>query len=356
MNRALIMAGGTGGHVFPALAVASVLTSKGVHVSWLGTQRGIESRLVPAAKLPIHYLFIEGVRGKGLLGLLKAPFLVTYAVLQAMNVLRKEKPEAVLGFGGFASGPGGLAAWIMRIPLLIHEQNAIAGTTNRLLSRVANKILTGFNGVFEQGNWVGNPVRKPILLLPPPRERFSNRKGPTINVLVLGGSLGAKAINTLMPKVAAKLPGSYAINIWHQTGKRHLEETLSQYVGRQVNAKVEAFIDDMAKAYAWADVVVCRAGALTVAELMTVGLGAILIPLPHAIDDHQTHNAAVLVDAGAGISVAESDLTPNMLTELLVSEFSCRESLLDMAEKAHALCKQNVAERVVELTEDMVHG
>lgn len=356
MSRVLIMAGGTGGHVFPALAVASVFTENGTEVSWLGTQRGIESRLVPAAGLPIYYLLIEGVRGKGLLGLLKAPFLVAYAIGQAMKILHKEKPVAVLGFGGFASGPGGVAAWVLRIPLLIHEQNAIAGTTNRLLARVARTIATGFDAVFTRGQWVGNPVRASIAALPLPAQRFAERREAPINLLVLGGSLGARAINELMPQVLAQLPADKRVNFWHQTGKRHLEATLSQYVRLQVNAKVEAFIDDMASAYAWADIVVCRAGALTVAELMAAGLGAIFIPLPNAIDDHQTHNADVMVKAGAGISLAQENLNAKQLVEVLVDGLLDRERLLGMAQHARDLCKANAAQRVVDMTWEMSRG
>ncbi len=356
MKTALIMAGGTGGHVFPALAVARALTARGVAVIWLGTRKGIEQRLIPEAELPIHFLHVEGVRGKGLMGLIKAPFFIVSALLQALLIIQKEKPDIVIGFGGFVSGPGGVAAWILRLPLLIHEQNAIAGTTNRLLSKIATCVATGFDDVFKKAVWIGNPVRQSISTLPAPAERLMNRDEASINLLILGGSLGAKAINQLLPEALSGLPPVCRINVWHQTGEKHLQATLADYMKHKVNAKVDAFIEDMAEAYAWADVVFCRAGALTVAELMAAGLGALLIPLPSAIDDHQSHNAAVLVRGNAGLSMAQSDLTPESLIEILVNKLSDRKTLVGLAERARLMRKPDAAEDMANLAWELVNG
>ena len=358
----MIMAGGTGGHVFPALAVADVLRKKGANVEWLGTPRGIENTLVPAANLDLHHIGIEGVRGRGLTGLLKAPFLIVSAVVQAISILRKVKPHVVIGFGGFASGPGGIAAKILRKPLVIHEQNAIAGTTNRLLSKFATKILAAFDGAFANAQneveVVGNPVRALIANLPAPSERYQNRdenKEP-LHLLVLGGSLGAKAINELVPQAISKLPITERPVVRHQSGKNHLETTIANYMQHQVNAKVDAFVDDMASAYAWADVVVCRAGALTVSELMAAGVAALLIPLPSAIDDHQSHNAAVLVRANAGLVVAQHELTAEKLALMLLNQLHERANLKRMATNARLLALPQAAETVANICVEVARG
>lgn len=356
MKRVVIMAGGTGGHVFPALAVAEQLRHRGVTVSWLGTRAGIEARLVPAAGIDIDYLKIKGVRGRGLSGLLKAPFLVSLALWQAIKVLRHLKPDVVIGFGGFASGPGGLAAKLLRIPLLIHEQNAVAGTTNKLLARVANKTLTGFDKVFVDGVWVGNPVRESLQHLPEPCERYSAREKEPLHLLVLGGSLGALAINELVPKAVSLLAANERPLIRHQCGVRHVEATSAAYVQAQVQAKIEPFIDDMAEAYSWADFVICRAGALTVAELAAAGVPALLVPLPTAIDDHQTHNAAVLAGVGAALCVAQQDLTAQKLAQVLQEQCSDRQKLLTMAENARQMARPDATCRVVEQIEELAHG
>jgi UDP-N-acetylglucosamine--N-acetylmuramyl-(pentapeptide) pyrophosphoryl-undecaprenol N-acetylglucosamine transferase len=359
----LVMAGGTGGHVFPALAVADELRARGAQINWLGTARGIENRVVPAAAIPLHLIRVEGVRGRGLVGLLKAPFLIACAVWQSLQIIRRIKPDVVIGFGGFASGPGGLAARITRTPLVIHEQNAVAGTTNRLLRRIATRVLAAFPNAFSGTDQrdvllVGNPVRQAIQQLQPASARYQTRleQQLPLRLLVLGGSLGAKAINELVPEAIAHLPTNLRPIIWHQTGKNHDEASTALYVQYQVDAKVEAFIEDMAAAYAWADVVICRAGALTVSELMMAGVASVLIPLPSAIDDHQTFNAKNLSDAGAGISLVQKDLTAAKLAALLLTELADRHRLKEMAENAQQLAKPNAACDVADICEEIALG
>lgn len=356
MSRAVIMAGGTGGHVFPALAVANELRSRGFDVSWLGTRRGIETRLVPEAKIDIDYITVQGVRGRGVVGLLKAPFLIALAVLQSLRLLRRRKPDVVVGFGGFASGPGGVAAKLLGIPLLVHEQNAVAGTTNRLLSRVAARTLAGFDRVLETSQWVGNPVRAQIQQLPEPSVRYAERGDAPLRLLVLGGSLGALAINELVPQALALLAPEERPSVHHQCGPKHSEVTSAHYLQAQVEASIEPFIDDMAAAYAWADLVICRAGALTVAELAAAGVAAILVPLPSAIDDHQTHNAAVLAGVGAALSVAQRDLNAGSLAELLRTQCSDRQKLQVMAENARKVDRPDAAQSVAEQIEEVARG
>ncbi|MGV8835772.1 undecaprenyldiphospho-muramoylpentapeptide beta-N-acetylglucosaminyltransferase [Cellvibrio sp.] len=357
----LIMAGGTGGHVFPALAVAEELRARGATINWLGTARGIENRLVPAANVALHLIKVEGVRGRGLVGLVKAPFLIMYALVQALNIIRQVKPNVVLGFGGFASGPGGLAARLSGVPLAIHEQNAVAGTTNRLLAKIANKVLAAFPNAFgETGSEqvVGNPVREQIQNLSAVQDRYVERAQQKLplQLLIVGGSLGAKAINELVPKALAELPLDARPQVWHQTGKGHAEATTALYMQHQVNAKVTEFIDDMAAAYAWADVVICRAGALTVSELMMAGVASILIPLPSAIDDHQTFNAKNLTEAGAGIALVQKDLTAAKLAALLLTELADRNHLMSMAEKAQHLAKPYAVAQVADICEELARG
>ena len=359
----LIMAGGTGGHVFPALAVAEELRKRGAAIHWLGTARGIEMRVIPAANIPLHLIKVEGVRGRGFSGLIKAPFLVLYALLQALAIIRKIKPDVVLGFGGFASGPGGVAAKLSAKPLIIHEQNAVAGTTNRLLARFATKVLAAFPAAFTKTSVtgeqvVGNPVRQQIKDVQSPAQRFAARKAQQLplQLLVVGGSLGAKAINELIPAALAELPHNLRPVIRHQTGKNHAQATASLYARHQIDATVEEFIDDMAAAYAWADLVICRAGALTVSELMVAGVAAILIPLPSAIDDHQTFNAQNLSDAGAGISLVQKNVTAANLAALLLTELADRDHLLAMAEKAQQLAKPFAATQVADICEEVARG
>lgn len=361
--QVLIMAGGTGGHVFPALAVAEELRVRGAQINWLGTAQGIEARVIPAANIPLHFISVEGVRGRGIVGLVKAPFLIFYALLQSLNLIRQIKPDVVIGFGGFASGPGGLAAAFTRTPLVIHEQNAVAGTTNRLLIKFAQRTLAAFPNAFigrrkNDIHIVGNPVRQQIQQLETPAARYQERAAQQtpLRLLVLGGSLGAKAINELMPDALSHLPVNARPEVLHQAGKNHVEVTTALYMQHQVNAKVDAFIEDMAAAYAWADLVVCRAGALTVSELMMAGVASMLIPLPSAIDDHQTFNAKYLVEAGAGIALVQKDLTAAKLAALLLTELADRDYLKSMAEKARALAKPNSARDVADVCEEIARG
>ena len=350
-KKALIMAGGTGGHVFPALATARVLSEQGVDVQWLGTRRGIESELVPASGIPIHYMKVEGLRGKGIKQLLLAPFKLVYALIQALRIVGQYKPDVVLGMGGFASGPGGLAAWLLGRPIVIHEQNAVAGTTNRILSKLSSNVLSAFPNAFgkkNQSRVVGNPVREDITALNPPKERWNEREGPT-RVLVLGGSQGAVAINQWVPSFIKTLDKKDRPLIWHQAGKRNIEDARNLYRSLDVEARVDPFIKDMAEAYAWADFVICRSGALTVSELMSAGVGAMLIPLPFAIDDHQTANGRFMEEGGGAIVVPQKDLNLAEVHSALTDLLTDRVKLLDMAESARKLALQNSAESVADV-------
>jgi UDP-N-acetylglucosamine--N-acetylmuramyl-(pentapeptide) pyrophosphoryl-undecaprenol N-acetylglucosamine transferase len=332
----LIMAGGTGGHVFPALAVAKVLRERGVPVVWLGVPGSMESRLVPAQGFPIEWVRVAGIRGKGAMAWLLAPWRILKAVTQATRVLRRLRPRAVLGAGGYVSGPGGIAAWLLRIPLLIHEQNAIAGLTNRWLARIATQVLEAFPGSFAprvQARTIGNPVRADIAALPVPAQRFAERGGPS-RLLVLGGSQGAQKLNAVVPQALARLAHAIRPQVRHQTGERGLEAARAAYAEARVEAEVLPFIDDMAAAYAWADLAVCRAGAMTVAELQAAGLGAIFVPFALATDDHQTKNAEALVRVGAARLIQERDLTPESLADAVGAVIGDRACLLKMAEAA----------------------
>ncbi|MBR9909075.1 MAG: undecaprenyldiphospho-muramoylpentapeptide beta-N-acetylglucosaminyltransferase [Gammaproteobacteria bacterium] len=345
--KIVIMAGGTGGHVFPALAVAEKLRARGVTLNWLGTARGLEAELVPNADITLHCLPIEGVRGRGLAAKLRAPWLLLRAVLQARKILQQIDPDAVLGFGGFASGPGGVAAWLLGKPLLIHEQNAVAGTTNRWLARLASKTLAAFPGSLAGAVQVGNPVRESIAGVKP----LALDQSRPLHLLVLGGSLGALALNQLLPEAIALLPHSQRPEVKHQCGRRHVEVTESGYNNRGVEAEVMAFIDDMAAVYEWADLVVCRAGALTIAELTLAGRGALLVPYPHAIDDHQTRNAQWLEDSGAALLRQQSDLSASMLAEFIEEVSADRPRLLAMAQQARSLGRADAAKTVADYCE-----
>ncbi|MEJ2515165.1 MAG: undecaprenyldiphospho-muramoylpentapeptide beta-N-acetylglucosaminyltransferase [Gammaproteobacteria bacterium] len=332
----LVMAGGTGGHVFPALAVAEALRARGVRIVWRGTRRGLEARVVPEAGIPLESISIAGLRGKTLLSRLAAPFRIAWAVFQALGIVARVKPAAVLGMGGYAAGPGGIAAWLMRRPLVIHEQNAVAGVTNRLLSRFARRVLAAFPDAFGMGvkaEVVGNPVRPAIAELPPPEVRFARRSGP-VRLLVLGGSQGALALNRAVPAALARLPAGSRPQVRHQAGKATVDQAEAAYREAGVEGDVVAFIDDMAEAYGWADLAVCRAGALTVSELAAAGLGAVLVPFPAAVDDHQTLNAGYLVGVGAAVIVPESGLDVHDFSRLLAGLLADRERLEDMARRA----------------------
>jgi UDP-N-acetylglucosamine--N-acetylmuramyl-(pentapeptide) pyrophosphoryl-undecaprenol N-acetylglucosamine transferase len=344
----LIMAGGTGGHVFPALAVADELRSRGVPVIWLGTRAGIEARLVPEAGYPIDWLSIKGLRGKSMLSLLLAPFRLCAACMQALQVLRRRQPCAVLGMGGFASGPGGLMAWLLGKPLLIHEQNAVAGLTNRLLARLAECRLEAFPGALgNNAAQVGNPVRKSITALAPPDERLASHHD-ALRVLVVGGSLGAVRLNDIIPEAIAKMHPAMRPVVHHQTGLNNLHAARASYRQHGVDANIEAFIDDMAAAYGWADLVICRAGAMTVFELAAAGVASILVPYPHAVDDHQTANAAYLEREGAAILCQQHALDSDWLCARLTQFSEQRTLLLTMARAARRQAKPTAARDVAE--------
>ena len=354
MMRVMIMAGGTGGHVFPALAVAAELRERGAEVFWLGTRQGLEAKVVPAAGIGMEWVSVSGLRGKGWAAWLLAPWRLLWASLQVLAVMLRRRPVVVLGMGGFVTGPGGVMTWLLRKPLVIHEQNAIAGLTNRLLAPLALRVLEAFPGTFHGKHitHTGNPVRRAIAALPVPEERFNGRDG-ALRLLVLGGSLGARALNEVVPAALAQLPSRP--EVWHQAGSRNLEETLEHYRAAAVTARVEPFIDDMADAYGWADLVVCRAGALTVAELAAAGVGAILVPYPHAVDDHQTHNAAYLSDAGAALVVQQREFTRDRLCELLATLVD-RSRLLAMAQAARDLAQPQAAATVAALCWEVAYG
>ncbi len=336
----LIMAGGTGGHVFPALAAARVLRERGYEPVWLGTHRGLEAKLVPPQKIDIEWISVSGLRGKGITTWLTAPFRLSLAIWQSLQVMRRRRPKVVLGAGGFVSGPGGVAAWLTRRPLVIHEQNAVAGMTNRLLARFARRVLEAFPSSFPasaRAERVGNPVRREISAIPAPAQRFAARDG-ALRLLVFGGSQGAARLNAVVPAALATLDPSIRPFVIHQAGERHLEQARELYAKHNVQADVRAFIDDMAEAYAWADLVVSRSGALTVSELAAAGLPAIFVPFAAAVDDHQTLNAKFLVDAQAGISIPEAQLTPPRLAEELRKLLDAgRGRLAEMAVRARAV-------------------
>ncbi len=342
----MIMAGGTGGHVFPGLAVADALKSRDCRVIWLGTERGLESRLVPAHGIEIHYLPIRGVRGKRLASWLAAPFRIGGAIVRALSVLRTHRPAVVLGMGGFVAGPGGMAAWLTRRPLLIHEQNAIAGTTNRLLARFASRAFEAFPASFpgRDAETVGNPIRADVAAVGQrrqPRDTAAQR-----HLLVFGGSQGALALNELLPAALALLPAGHRPCVRHQAG-RFAAETAASYARSGVEADVVEFIDDMAAAYEWADLAVARAGALTVSELAAAGLGAILIPLPGAIDDHQALNAQWLASAGAAKVLRQADTTPATLAAELTRCLDAA-TLADMGAAARGAARTDAGERIAD--------
>ncbi|MDE2338149.1 MAG: undecaprenyldiphospho-muramoylpentapeptide beta-N-acetylglucosaminyltransferase [Gammaproteobacteria bacterium] len=342
----LIMAGGTGGHVFPALALARALRAGSVEVVWLGTRRGIEARLVPAEGIDIEWLSVGGLRGKGWKTRLAAPWRLAVALWQALGVMRRRRPRVVVGLGGFVTGPGGIAAWLTRRPLLIHEQNAVAGFTNRALAPLAREVFEAFPGSFGpnvRARTIGNPVRQEIAALAPPRERLAGR-GPAVRVLVIGGSQGAVRLNTVVPQALARAAASRAIEVRHQAGERWIEACRDSYAAAGVVADVQPFIADMAEAYAWADLVICRSGALTVSELAAAGLAAVLVPFPAAVDDHQTRNAELLVRQGAAVLLPERELTAERLAAQLERLCAERDGLIDMAERARALARPEATE------------
>ncbi|WP_323016968.1 undecaprenyldiphospho-muramoylpentapeptide beta-N-acetylglucosaminyltransferase [Castellaniella sp.] len=341
----LIMAGGTGGHIMPGLAVANALRAQGWQVLWLGNPDRMEGRLVPAQEIELLPLHFGGVRGKGLLALLKLPFTLAAACLQVRRLLRQRRPDVVLGMGGYAAVPGGLVARFSGIPLVIHEQNAVAGTANRLLARLAGRVLTGFPGVLPDALMVGNPVRQALLSVAPTAQRYAVRQGP-LRLLVLGGSLGAARINELIPEALAAMPADQRPQVHHQAGERHAEHVRQHYARLDVQADVSAFIEDMAHALAEADLVICRAGAMTVAEVAAVGVAALFIPLPHAIDDHQTANARYLSACGGGWMMPQADLDAVRLAGWLAERQ--RPELAAVAAHAHEHASLNATQLIAE--------
>ncbi len=348
--RVLVMAGGTGGHVYPALAVAQRLAADGANVTWLGTAQGLEARVVPRAGIEFHALSVRGVRGKSALGRLRGGFMLLGAIWHALRLLRTLRPHLVFGAGGYAAGPGAIAAWILRIPVCVHEQNAVPGFTNKVIARfIAARVLEAFPGSFAPARnavHTGNPVRADIAAIAPPEQRMRERDG-TLHLLVLGGSQGAKALNDTVPAAVADLPIPTAVEVWHQTGANKLVEAKNAYADMDVSARAVEFIHDMAEAYSWSDLVICRARAMTVAELAAAGTASILVPFPYAVDDHQTLNARYLSDVGAAVLVDEAALNSSMLSQLLRDFAQTRERLLEMARAAHRVSVPDAVDRVV---------
>jgi UDP-N-acetylglucosamine--N-acetylmuramyl-(pentapeptide) pyrophosphoryl-undecaprenol N-acetylglucosamine transferase len=345
----MILAGGTGGHIFPGLAVARVLRARGIPVTWLGSAGGMETRLVPQHDIHIDTLAISGLRGKGKLALLLAPGRLLRAIRTAGFLIRDRQPRAVIAFGGFASGPGGLAARLHGLPLLVHEQNRAPGLTNRVLARFARRLLTGFPGSFATGEEpVGNPVRAEIAAIAAPEQRLAGRSGP-LRLLVLGGSQGARALNNAVPKALAALGDRFAVDVRHQSGEKLHAEALQAYADHGVTAQVQPFIADMAEAFAWADLVVCRSGASTLAELCAAGVGSVLVPFAAAVDDHQTRNAEYLVERGAALLLKQDDALATHLQGVLRDLSEHPDRRMQMAQAARALAKVDAAERIADI-------
>lgn len=349
--RVMIMAGGTGGHIFPALAVAQDLRERGMEVFWLGTRSGMESRVVPEAGFPMEWIEVQGLRGTGFSRWLAAPFKLALAMFQSLKVLRRRRPRVVLGMGGFVTGPGGVMARALGIPLVIHEQNAIPGMTNQWLSRIASRVLEAFPGSFaveRSAQATGNPVRGEIAALPAPSERMLEREGG-LRLLVLGGSLGAQALNETVPAAVALMPAELRPLVRHQAGANKQEATLAAYRALGIEADVQPFISDMAEAYGWADLVICRAGALTISELAAAGVGAILVPYPHAVDDHQTRNAEFLATAGAARLMPQHELNAEGLAAALQELLAGRDRSYAMAQAARGLAQPGATRQVADV-------
>ena len=346
MSRTLlIMAGGTGGHIFPALAVAQHLRDASWRVVWLGNPEGMEARLVPQHGFEMVWVKFSALRGKGLLRKLLLPINLLRGFWQALGAIRQVRPNVVLGMGGYITFPGGMMAALTGVPLVLHEQNSVAGLANKVLAGVADRIATGFPNVFAKGAWLGNPVRPEIAAIAPPAGRFAGRSG-ALRVLVIGGSLGAQALNEVIPQGMALLGAAELPQIVHQAGEKHLEALKANYAAAGVQAHCVPFIEDMAGAYEWADLVICRSGALTVAELAAAGVASILVPFPHAVDDHQTGNARFLVNVGGAFLLPQDELTPDAVAR--IRNYS-RGQLLEMAEKARILAKPDATAEVAAL-------
>ena len=346
MPTLMVMAGGTGGHIYPGLAVADALRARGWKVVWMGSPDGMEARIVPASGYDMAWVRFTALRGKGLLRKLLLPFNLLRGFAQALAQIRRVKPDVVLGMGGYVTFPGGMMAALVGTPVVVHEQNSVAGLANKVLAGVADKVVTGFPDVLRKGEWAGNPVRAEITAVAPPAERFAGRSGP-LKVLVVGGSLGAAALNDAMPKALALLDPEQRPQVTHQAGTRQIEALKASYAAAGVDGELLPFIDDMAARYADADLVICRSGALTVAELAAVGVASVLVPFPHAVDDHQTGNARFLADAGAAVLLPQTELSPQRLAALL--QDMNRERLLDMAGKARQCARPDATARVADV-------
>ena len=345
----LVMAGGTGGHIFPGLAVAECLRNQGWTVAWMGNPTGMEYRLVPAKGFAFESVKFSGLRGKGMLTKVLMPFRLARAMMQSWKILRRLKPSVVLGMGGYITFPGGLVSYLMGRPLVLHEANSVAGSANRVLARFATRVLTGFPKTLKEAQWVGNPIRESFESLSDCRARYGKRQGP-LHLLIVGGSLGAAALNTVVPEALALLPADRRPNVLHQTGEQHLEAVTKTYQQLGVNGELKPFIDDIAAAYANADLVICRAGAMTVSEISAAGVAACFVPFPYAIDDHQTANARFLSDAKAAILIPQSQLDADSLANLVLG--LRREDLAEMAVKAQALAKFHATEEVASICEE----
>ena len=345
----LVMAGGTGGHIFPGLAVAEYLRNCGWKVSWLGNQNGMEYRLVKACNFPFEAVDFGGLRGKGIKAKLMLPFNLTKASYQSWKIMRRLKPGIVLGMGGYITFPGGLMAKLLKKPLVLHEANSVAGSANRALAKIAMRTLTGFPDTMAHAEWVGNPIREEFETVSAPAKRYDERTGP-LSILVVGGSLGAAALNEAIPAALALMDKEARPRVIHQAGDKHLADLQKRYADLDVEADIRPFIDDMPAAYAQADLVICRSGAMTVSEIAACGVASCLIPFPYAIDDHQTANACFLSDADAAILLPQADLNPQDLASM-IQNFS-RQDLQVMAERAHALAKPNATQRVAEVCAD----
>jgi UDP-N-acetylglucosamine--N-acetylmuramyl-(pentapeptide) pyrophosphoryl-undecaprenol N-acetylglucosamine transferase len=347
MSRTImIMAGGTGGHIFPALSVAELLGSKGWRVVWLGAKAGMEARLVAPKGYAMAWISMSGVRGKGLVRFAFLPMQLLVAFWQSARAIFAHRPDVVLGMGGYVSFPGGMMAALLRRPLAIHEQNSVAGLANRVLAGVADRVLAGFPAAFRRSTaviWTGNPVRAEISALPGPGERYAKRTGP-LRLTVVGGSLGAQPLNTVVPQALALLPEPARPIVTHQSGARHVANVEANYRSAAVTATIVPFIADMAAQYGQSDLLICRAGASTIAELAAAGVASVLVPLPHAVDDHQTGNACFLSERGAAVLIPQNDFVPQRLAEVL-GAFT-REKLLDMAQKARAVARPDATEQV----------
>lgn len=355
----LMMAGGTGGHVYPALAVAGELRERGCRVEWVGTSRGLEERVVPSAGITLHHLVVRGVRGKGLLDRLMGMVFLAIASLQALWLVLRRWPVCVVGMGGYVAGPAGVAAWLLRRPLLIHEQNAVAGTTNRLLAPLADKVIAGFPAAFRSGvsfEVLGNPVRKELVGAGEERHYDFAGQRP-LRLLVLGGSLGAKPLNDVLPAAVGQLlAAGIPLEVWHQAGDAHAAAVVEAYGEAREAVRVTPFIEDMAAAYSWADLVVCRAGALTVSELAIMGRPAILVPLPHAIDDHQSANARSLADRGGAILLRQADMTADLLVRQIRSYVEYPQLLQKMAVASRAAATPDATAKVADRCEELCHA